>query len=108
MCIARYCANAAWPLTYANTPKAPATNAVGIIAKPSSPSIEVLCAQHGEPWLVLGDMVELGSEAESIHAHMGEIARAAGVKRLFGLVSWLLMQCLHLESEVYTFNNMMN
>lgn len=48
-------------------------------------AIEVLCAQHGEPWLVLGDMEELGSEAESIHAHMGEIARAAGVKRLFGL-----------------------
>lgn len=48
-------------------------------------AIEVLCAQHGEPWLVLGDMGELGSEAESIHAHMGEIARAAGVKRLFGL-----------------------
>lgn len=48
-------------------------------------AIDVLCAQQGEPWLVLGDMAELGSEAESIHAHMGEIARAAGVKRLFGL-----------------------
>lgn len=48
-------------------------------------AIDVLCAQHGEPWLVLGDMGELGDDAESIHAHMGEIARAAGVKRLFGL-----------------------
>ncbi len=48
-------------------------------------AIDVLCAQHGEPWLVLGDMGELGEEAASIHAQMGEMARAAGVKRLFGL-----------------------
>ena len=44
-------------------------------------AIDVLCAQHGEPWLVLGDMGELGDDAESIHARMGEIARAAGVKK---------------------------
>ena len=48
-------------------------------------AIDVLCAQKGEPWLVLGDMGELGQDAKSIHAHMGEAARAAGVKKLFGL-----------------------
>ena len=48
-------------------------------------AIEVLCAQSKEPWLVLGDMGELGEDTVSIHAHMGEIARAAGVKKLFGL-----------------------
>lgn len=48
-------------------------------------AINVLCTQSGEPWLVLGDMGELGENAEAIHAQMGEMARAAGVKRLFGL-----------------------
>lgn len=48
-------------------------------------AIEVLCAQQGEPWLVLGDMAELGRDAKLIHAQMGEMARAAGVKKLFGL-----------------------
>ena len=48
-------------------------------------AIEVLCAQQGEPWLVLGDMGELGGDAKTIHARMGELARTAGVKRLFGL-----------------------
>ena len=48
-------------------------------------AIDVLCAQKGEPWLVLGDMGELGQDAKAIHAQMGEAARAAGVKKLFGL-----------------------
>ena len=30
-------------------------------------------------------MGELGEETISIHAHMGELAKAAGVKKLFGL-----------------------
>ena len=48
-------------------------------------AIEVLCSQEKEPWLVLGDMGELGEDTVSIHAHMGELAKAAGVKKLFGL-----------------------
>lgn len=48
-------------------------------------AIEVLCSQDKEPWLVLGDMGELGDEAETIHMQIGEQAKAAGVKRLFGL-----------------------
>ena len=48
-------------------------------------AIDVLCSQKGEPWLVLGDMGELGQDAKLIHANMGEAARAAGVKKLFGL-----------------------
>ena len=48
-------------------------------------AIDVLCSQEKEPWLVLGDMGELGEDTVSIHAHMGEIAKAAGVKKLFGL-----------------------
>lgn len=48
-------------------------------------AIEVLCSQQKEPWLVLGDMAELGTEAEAIHAQIGVKAKSAGVKKLFGL-----------------------
>ena len=36
-----------------------------------------------ETWLVLGDMKELGADAERLHAEVGERARAAGIARLF-------------------------
>ena len=48
-------------------------------------AIEVLCSQPKEPWLVLGDMGELGADAEIIHAEIGKQAKLAGVKKLFGL-----------------------
>lgn len=48
-------------------------------------AIEVLCSQQKEPWLVLGDMGELGVDAETIHAQIGERAKSTGVKKLFGL-----------------------
>ncbi len=48
-------------------------------------AVEVLCSQGKEPWLVLGDMGELGDEAETIHTQIGEQAKSAGVKKLFGL-----------------------
>tara|TARA_R110002049_G_scaffold182041_2_gene349686 strand:+ start:105009 stop:106355 length:1347 start_codon:yes stop_codon:yes gene_type:complete len=48
-------------------------------------AIEVLCSQEKEPWLVLGDMGELGIEAEAIHTEIGVMAKSAGVKKLFGL-----------------------
>jgi UDP-N-acetylmuramoyl-tripeptide--D-alanyl-D-alanine ligase len=37
----------------------------------------------GEPWLVLGDMGELGPDAASLHRGMGELARDAGIRGLF-------------------------
>lgn len=39
----------------------------------------------GEGWLVLGDMRELGPDAEALHAQAGLRARAAGLKRLYAL-----------------------
>ncbi|MDW3096305.1 MAG: UDP-N-acetylmuramoyl-tripeptide--D-alanyl-D-alanine ligase [Gammaproteobacteria bacterium] len=48
-------------------------------------AIDVLCSQNKEPWLVLGDMGELGDKAEAIHAEIGAGAKLAGVKKLFGL-----------------------
>ena len=47
--------------------------------------LEVLAAESGERWLVLGDMGELGPEAEALHAQAGEWALAAGVSRLFAV-----------------------
>lgn len=48
-------------------------------------AIDVLNSQRGEPWLVLGDMKELGTDSREIHAELGTAARALGVKRLFAL-----------------------
>ncbi len=36
-------------------------------------------------WLVLGDMGELGSRTQTLHAKAGEMAREAGVQRLYAL-----------------------
>lgn len=48
-------------------------------------AIDALAAAPGEGWLVLGDMRELGPEAEALHAAAGRRARAAGLKRLYAL-----------------------
>ncbi|MGI9304205.1 MAG: UDP-N-acetylmuramoyl-tripeptide--D-alanyl-D-alanine ligase [Gammaproteobacteria bacterium] len=46
-------------------------------------ALDVLATHPGEHWLVLGDMAELGAEAEALHRHAGELARERGVDRLF-------------------------
>jgi UDP-N-acetylmuramoyl-tripeptide--D-alanyl-D-alanine ligase len=43
---------------------------------------EFLAAQDGNSWLVLGDMAELGDDAELLHAHTGWVLREAGVQNL--------------------------
>ena len=43
---------------------------------------EFLAAQEGRHWLVLGDMAELGGDAELLHAHTGWVIREAGVENL--------------------------
>lgn len=48
-------------------------------------ALQVLVAHGGEPWLVLGDMKELGRKSRKLHAELGESARALGVKRLFAI-----------------------
>ena len=54
-------------------------------ANPSSliAALETLSAMAGKKILVLGDMAELGDEAESWHTQAGYIARSAGVDLLF-------------------------
>jgi len=48
-------------------------------------AIDTLAAQGGESWLVLGDMRELGADAEALHAEAGRRAKSAGVARLYAL-----------------------
>ena len=56
-------------------------------ANPSSldAGLEVLAAQSGERWLVLGDMAELGDATHEAHRQAGRAARSAGVSRLFAV-----------------------
>ena len=46
-------------------------------------AIATLAAESGEPWLVLGDMRELGRDAAKLHADIGTLARASGIVRLY-------------------------
>ncbi len=46
-------------------------------------AIEVLVGLPGRHWLVLGDLEELGADAEELHRGLGETARAAGVEVLY-------------------------
>ena len=46
---------------------------------------EFLAALPGESWLVLGDMFELGEDAEELHREVGASARASGITRLLAL-----------------------
>ncbi len=52
--------------------------------------IEVLGRASGERVLVIGDMAELGDAADEIHSHAGELARQAGIHRLYaiGALTW--------------------
>jgi len=47
-------------------------------------AMETLADMSGTPWLVLGDMGELGPDAERLHRDSGALARKLGVQRLFG------------------------
>jgi UDP-N-acetylmuramoyl-tripeptide--D-alanyl-D-alanine ligase len=48
-------------------------------------AIDTLSSAGGENWLVLGDMRELGADAQALHAEAGRRAKAAGLSRLFTL-----------------------
>ena len=46
-------------------------------------ALQVLTTTPGTPWLVLGDMKELGVGSSKMHREVGETARVMGVRRLF-------------------------
>lgn len=46
-------------------------------------AIAFLAELDGEPWLILGDMGELGPDAAQLHKGMGELAKDAGIRKLY-------------------------
>lgn len=48
-------------------------------------AIATLATLPGVAWLVLGDMRELGEQAESLHAEIGRAAKQAGIEKLFAV-----------------------
>ena len=48
-------------------------------------SIDVLVAQGREPWMVMGEMGELGADSVRWHEEVAKYAREAGVRRLWAL-----------------------
>ena len=48
-------------------------------------AIDTLALAHGERWLVLGDMAELGTDARALHAEVGVRARKHGIERLLAV-----------------------
>ncbi|MGH8110474.1 MAG: UDP-N-acetylmuramoyl-tripeptide--D-alanyl-D-alanine ligase [Rhodanobacteraceae bacterium] len=56
-------------------------------ANPGSTLVAVatLALQPGERWLVLGDMAELGLDAATLHAGIGQVARAQRIERLYAV-----------------------
>ena len=51
-------------------------------------ALQVLATQNGEPWLVMGDMKELGADSRKMHAELGDAARSLGSSA-----------CLHWERQ---------
>jgi UDP-N-acetylmuramoyl-tripeptide--D-alanyl-D-alanine ligase len=47
--------------------------------------LDAFRAFTGARWLILGDMMELGSESDRLHADIGSYAREAGIERLLAL-----------------------
>lgn len=48
-------------------------------------ALDLLAGLPGQRWLVLGDMRELGGDAEALHEEAGRAARLLGIDRLFTL-----------------------
>ncbi|NUS61633.1 MAG: UDP-N-acetylmuramoyl-tripeptide--D-alanyl-D-alanine ligase, partial [Lysobacter sp.] len=48
-------------------------------------AIDTLASSGATAWLVLGDMRELGADAELLHAEAGRRAKSAGIDRLYAL-----------------------
>ena len=48
-------------------------------------AIDVLVAQGREPWMVMGEMKELGLYSAECHEEVADYARRAGVRRLYAL-----------------------
>jgi UDP-N-acetylmuramoyl-tripeptide--D-alanyl-D-alanine ligase len=68
-------------------------------------AINVLCSMSGRHWLVLGDMAELGSDAERLHHEMGVMAKQSGIEKLFAIGELAAETVAAFGSDARLFNN---
>ena len=65
--------------------------------------LEVLAACSGQRYLALGEMAELGEDAESLHRQAGEQARKLGIDRLYAYGRWSQAACDAFGRQGYGF-----
>lgn len=76
-------------------------------ANPGSASVavDVLAEAKGKRILVLGDMGELGDDADSLHADIGAKAKQAGIELMFSLGKDSAHACKKFGNDDNAFNN---
>jgi len=67
--------------------------------------IKVLCSLKGDAWLALGDMGELGDEAQALHQKVAVIARELGVEKMFAIGPLSCLASRAFEENGYCFDS---
>ena len=67
--------------------------------------IDVLAAQSGTTFLVMGDMKELGNDAVDLHGRVGEQAAEAGIDEFYGLGEMSRIACQHFSEQAHHFSD---
>jgi UDP-N-acetylmuramoyl-tripeptide--D-alanyl-D-alanine ligase len=68
-------------------------------------ALRTIGAAQGNKWLVLGDMAELGAEAEVLHEKAGIFAQAAGFQRCYAVGNYSRQTALAFGTEGMHFND---
>lgn len=71
-------------------------------------AIDTLCYEKGEKWIVLGDMLELGSAAQELHDESVMKMNKAGINRLFSLGSFSVKASQHFKKSSENFTGVDN
>ncbi len=74
-------------------------------ANPASLAAALDAVMGAHRWLVLGDMAELGANAEQFHEQAGYQARSAGFERLYGLGDYSRLAVQAFGSKALHFQN---
>lgn len=70
-----------------------------------SAAIDAFCYEKGEKWIVLGDMLELGLNAQELHDESIIKMNKAGINRLFTIGSFSAKSSQHFERTSENFTN---
>ncbi len=73
-----------------------------------SAAIDTLCYEKGEKWIVLGDMLELGSNAQELHNESIIKINKSGISRLFCLGSFFGKASRYFERQSENFTDVDN